>query len=246
MVIMETIAAYGAFCGLIIPVMRATPLIPSFASSEGLEGDQKIVDDLTDRMGISKKIEVRRTPVEEKFEYAAFGALALPFSQSFLVPQTHWISQEAKPLVYAHEIAHIECNHLLKFGALLAITIIAVSIIFFGMSPLEFALLAGVVAGVAALILYSQYAEKEADLRACEVLSDEEILSGVAMFEQIRIEQLETYNEAKAGRTGHYFADLVFRMTLNENGDNLLDIFHPPLSERISYMNAFVKDRATV
>ncbi len=227
----------AALYGTVIPLMRATPLIPYFGE-EGLEEDQQIVNDLRGRMGISKEVQVRRTPVKGIFEYAAFGAFLLPFTQSFLIPQRSedWPLEEgAKFFIYAHEIAHLERNDVLKTTLILTITFVVVAILFSLVVLIDMALTLGLIAGIVAMIIYSRYSEKKADLRACEVATDDEIIEGALFFEQMRVEKLDSYRECK--RLG-----LLIAVLMSENGDDPYDLFHPSLSERVTYIRNTIRD----
>ncbi len=232
----------------VLPLMRATPLLTQFGSSEGLKKDQALVDNLRFRMKISKEIIVKQTPANGYFEFAAFGALALPFEQSFLVPQLgseDWesVPEHQRPFIYAHEIAHIEANDILKMSFIALITHIGVTVIVVFLLPIEIAYAIGGVCAFSAVVLYSRHIEKRADLRACEVLTDEEIANGILFFEGMRHEQKLIRLEAMQGNS---LRDLWDRTFIDDQGNYSMDVFHPPLTDRISYMKQSIRDQRVI
>ena len=242
---MEAAITIGA-TSAILPLLRATPLMSQFGSKEGLETEQTVVDDLRGRMGIKKNIQVRLTPIGGFFPFSAFGALALPFEQSFTVPEIEsdiWkrVRKESRTFIYAHEISHLENNDILKMTAVLVITWVAVMILFSSVMPIHAALLISQAVAMVAMAIFSKHIEKKADLRACEILTDNEKGYGVEFFEGIKQSQLEARGDA---RKGNSLRDIFTRNIIDSKGNNLLDFFHPPLTERISYIRNTIKDKS--
>ncbi len=236
------IVAVGLAYGFGSYLLRATPLIPFFGSTEGVKKEQKIVKGLAQRMGITEMIEVRRTPLAGLFEYSAFGAIGFPFANSILIPQKSLVQKEAKVFTYAQEIAHLERGDNLKIGIVMQLALIVIGLVAFIDYPIEVALVIGIVAAIAMEIFITRRYEEKTDEQICGILTDDEIIGGVLKLEQKRLDQRRIYLNAKEGK-GTFLGDLFGRMHYNEVGDSCFDLCHQSLTKRISTLRSKIRDQ---
>lgn len=238
-----TVELLSPLAWLAFPAVRATPLIPNFGSTEGVEKDQALVDNLRTRMGMKEEVKVVETPYKGAFEFAAFGDTWLPFQNSILIPtkdSDFWERVgDAKPFIYAHEITHIKNSDICRITLIQVVIHSAILLTLIVVMPVGCAIVASEVVAVASLIFLSRESERRADLDACKYLTDDEIILGIEFFENYRYALKKRYDVSSGFRN---IQDWLF---LTERGNMLLDIAHPPLTERISYLTEAIRDHHT-
>ena len=241
---MIDICAAGLASFGLMGLVRGTSIIPSYGSTEGLEKDQELVDRIRARMNFVDPVEVRATPKKGIFEFSAFGGFMSSYS-TVMVPQKgdnawNFAYEATRPFIYAHELAHIEANDIWRISTVFSVTLIATAIILHSVGViLPLALITAEIVALVAVFYFSQIMEKQADLRAAENCKDEEIAAGIWFFEMSRLDNLQHLKDIQNESTCSAWWDRLFYA---ENGDDLLDIAHPPLSERIRYLKESICD----
>lgn len=175
-----------AFLHLLIPRISPFLKIQGFQNYSSIKNPSKEIqsckakiEKIAKKMGLTRDITLMIK--EGDFCLGAQGVGGIPFTSPVVAIGTNFIYHlEEKQLefVLAHELAHVESYDSLKLGGLLvlisAISLLAVNI---------FIVLAIRIAGLIVLSLFSKHIEKNADLRAVEVLKDPS--GALAFFEKI-------------------------------------------------------------
>jgi hypothetical protein len=166
------------------------------------------------------------------------------------------LAERGIDFVIHHEVAHLYyqhhdkrslfCDKMIRLSLLLKVCVVgficaALGIAFPGSSYLFTLRLAGSVIGMKKSsdafqrhhrkkVCRAQ--EKEADLLAARISGNGK--GGAYRFERYRLDQLALRNHPALGFWGRRLAQKL----IDERGNNLQDYDHPPLTERIEYLNA--------
>lgn len=204
---------------------------------------EALVQDLSRRMGISKKVKVM-----EIENLGGGSAVAQAIGNTFfftpgIVINPHYFQLKSSSMtefILAHELAHLSANHSLLGGiaASLAgiITTVALSVLFPQIAFSATVGLIGCAVGAIALILFSQWMEGCADRTAFSILSEESKKSVVDFHGNSIISNLEFRNDANAS----IFSKAWRRIEITSEGNERFEFFHPSLTDTYKYLYAMV------
>jgi Zn-dependent protease with chaperone function len=159
------------------------------------------------------------------------------------------LPEEMLEFLMAHELSHIKANDVVMMGAFACIAgmiaVLAMGILFpssavYFSSPIWMALVCSpaalvstAVAGVT-LILFSRWAEEQADKLGFSICSDAARGDAYKFFDCIRLAQIKHRNEDGLS----FFHSLFRKILITEDGNFRLDVLHPPLTKRIHYLKS--------
>lgn len=192
------------------------------------------IQELANKLDINKTIEL--IEVEELSGSAqAIGTAMLP-GRAVILIDPKFVSQhsnEELEFVLAHELSHIKANDRI-WGQIVTLTaglITAFAMFILFPSSHVFEIL--IVAMTIAAILHSRWREECADKLGLTVCSDPAKKAASQVFEKMRLSIMQK----RDNQENSLFSKLWYKYLISEEGDDLLDVMHPPLTERIKYLN---------
>lgn len=201
---------------------------------------QEQVNSLAKKMGIQKPLYIFETGVLCLAQ--AMGGASIPGRAGIAIDtdflKTAGTGQEA---ILAHEIAHIAHND--RFSGLVCqlgvytISAIATAILLPGIvsagliGGLASALIGTAVSAIA-LIIFSRWQEKRADIEGFDACSPEGKMGAITFFRTMQQKQLKFRNESNLS----VVAQLWRKFLITAEGNCRLDILHPSLTTRIDYL----------
>ena len=246
------------------PYLTYLKTFPSTSFSKTLSLEKRAaleekIQELALKMGITKPIELVEAP-ESALPFSSFGSNIIPLKMGiFISPKAMdelKLSDDECEFLLAHEIAHLQSNDEIKLTALRvvasAITTVALGIIFpdsllfdfplfitipasLLIGPLSLASIGGFAAGALFSLSFVKQIEKRADLRGFHHSSPAEKQASPGFFQKFI--GLQLGNRENPSDTA--LQKRLLSWIISPEGNNRLDVVHPPLTERVRYM----KDR---
>jgi|SRR5580700_11292453 Zn-dependent protease with chaperone function len=221
-----------------------------FQNNQDFEGPEK--NDLLSKIKkLAKKLEIKKeiSLLEEKDlgTVKAVGVAILPGRAAiFIDPDiARNLSLPELEFIMAHELAHIKANDvILKLTYLSAVYLIAAV----AMNTLPWSTGAGLAIGEAtvsaavfvAYHFFSQWREGCADSLGFSVCSEKAKRAAFKFFEEERTSLLSKRNS----KEGSYLSRLWRSFQITEDGDNRLDVGHPPTTARIRALSQQQKNES--
>ncbi len=219
---------------------------PKAVYNEDLGDLPQYVEDLTSRMNYEKKVhlswaEGSDITMRASFGFWKSGIIEVPWEcKKFFLDTSKWTRVCATRASLAHELVHLKLHHVQKQILVQLLISAIVMIVFSATLCVIIAFAIDYFLTPRVLNYYIRYHEKQADLLACEVLTENELCAAVCYLERERIYNIKDYlSTEKKNKTKSVFNKFPQKCT--EEGNIIADVEHYPLSERICYLRERIK-----
>jgi hypothetical protein len=220
-------------------------LANTLAIKERFSGDERLlsrgkrdfleskIKELSHKLGITKQIEIKEVTGQQTA--TAYGCVFLPTVAGILIdPNFASESSEAElEFVLAHELVHIQQNDIPWVLSLMSIAAVITTIALHIFFPTSLALMEGVKTGIFVTVLLvtrvvvAPGREEQADRLGFAICSRAAQKAAPLYFEKERMKNIAMRD---------YEQSFFSHFTISEEGDDLLSFFHPPLTQRIKYL----------
>lgn len=197
---------------------------------------QQLVTSLSNKLNVTKKLDIVLTSSEFGGEAQAMGNTLLPGRAGIAItPSFLQLTKYQQEFILAHEISHIKHQDLLTLGLVPGLATIITRIALPRLFPKATAVSSNIheicfLMGCIAYVIFSQWREKCADQAGFAVCSNQAKMAAIKLFKDAQ----EHHQKLREDTSCSLIKRMFFKMTISAKGNNRLDVLHPSFTSRIT------------